>query len=115
MTVIHPRANWAHPLSMCRSAQHKVLTLLPKKADPKSGYDAGPTKAKLTERGKHIINEKDVHVLLSNYGSGYTPYVAKAGEELGRVVLGPGLLPASTIAVRGFCWPTVRQILSQVK
>ena len=87
-----------------------MLTLLPKKAD----YDASATKAKLTERGKHVINEKDVHVLLSNYGSGYTPYVAKAGEELGRVVLGPGFLPASTVAVRGSCGPTVRQTLWQV-
>jgi hypothetical protein len=55
-----------------------------------AGYDASSTRAKLTEKGKDLINSKGVRVLLSNYGSGYTPYVAKAGEELGKLVLGPG-------------------------
>jgi hypothetical protein len=53
-------------------------------------YDSMPTKAKMTTLGKELITVEDVTVLLSNYGSGYTPYVARAGEELGRVVLGPG-------------------------
>ena len=44
----------------------------------------------MTLLGKELINNENVNVLLSNYGSGYTPYVAKAGEEFGRVVLGPG-------------------------
>ena len=46
----------------------------------------------MTVLGKVLINTNDVNILLSNYGSGYTPYVAKAGEDLGRVVLGPGFL-----------------------
>lgn len=46
---------------------------------------------KLTQDGKDLINNKQVTVLLAMYGSGYTPYVAKAGEDLGRIVLGPGL------------------------
>ena len=55
------------------------------------GYDAASVKDKMTVLGKELINNDNVNVLLSNYGSGYTPYVARAGEELGRVVLGPGL------------------------
>ena len=46
---------------------------------------------KLTQDGKDLINNNQVTVLLAMYGSGYTPYVAKAGEDLGRIVLGPGL------------------------
>jgi hypothetical protein len=46
---------------------------------------------KLTQDGKDLINNKQITVLLAMYGSGYTPYVAKAGEDLGRIVLGPGL------------------------
>ena len=51
-------------------------------------------KAQLTALGREAINTNNVNVLLSNYGSGYTPYVAKAGEDLGRVVLGPGCILA---------------------
>ena len=46
---------------------------------------------KLTQDGKDLINNNQVTVLLAMYGSGYTPYVARAGEDLGRIVLGPGL------------------------
>jgi len=54
------------------------------------GYVTAEVKTKMTVLGKELINDDNVNVLLSNYGSGYTPYVAKAGEDLGRVVLGPG-------------------------
>jgi hypothetical protein len=54
------------------------------------GYVTASVNAKMTMLGKELISNDNVNVLLSNYGSGYTPYVAKAGEELGRVVLGPG-------------------------
>ena len=66
----------------------------------------------MTEKGKDLINSKGVRVLLSNYGSGYTPYVAKAGEDLGRVVLGPGLMCIAED--EALMWRTLSQSLSNM-
>jgi hypothetical protein len=72
---------WAGSLSLPFSRRDVILNL---------GYVTAEVNKMMTVLGKELINDNNVNVLLSNYGSGYTPYVAKAGEDLGRVVLGPG-------------------------
>ena len=78
-----------------------------------AAYDANPTKAQLTVLGKEAVNTNNVNVLLSNYGSGYTPYVAKACKDLGRVVLGPGCIFSVACVICGFWYLgalTLRQL-----